>query len=147
MLLIADSLTVVYLRPYLIANGYPKSEVDKIVIWYDPSAIATRNDRATDADSGFDRGAISYTSWRRAHGFSDADAPSATEVAIRMLKEKGALTPELTEAMLATLAPEVMNAVRNAQQATSVAPLPPDVQNILDQATPAAGVEAGQENV
>ena len=62
-----------------------------------------------------------------------------------MLKEKGALTPELTEAMLATLAPEVMNAVRNAQQASSVAPLPPEVQNILDQETPVA--EAGQENV
>jgi hypothetical protein len=55
MLLIADALTVVYLRPYLIAQGYPEAEVKKMVVWYDPSAIATCNDRATDADAGFDR--------------------------------------------------------------------------------------------
>jgi hypothetical protein len=131
MLLIADALTVVYLRPYLIAQGYPESEVDKITVWYDPSAIATRNDRATDADAGFDRGAVSYHSWRRAHGFSDADAPSPNELAIRMMYEKGALTPELTEAMLGAIAPDIMGSVRNAQQEASVAPIPPEVQQAL----------------
>jgi hypothetical protein len=131
MLLIADALTVVYLRPYLIAQGYPESEVDKITVWYDPSAIATRNDRATDADAGFDRGAVSYHTWRRAHGFSDADAPSPNEVAIRMMYEKGALTPELTEAMLGAIAPDIMGSVRNAQQEASVAPIPPEVQQAL----------------
>ena len=131
MLLIADALTVVYLRPYLIAQGYPESEVDKITVWYDPSAIATRNDRATDADAGFDRGAVSYHSWRRAHGFSDADAPSPNELAIRMMYEKGALTPELTEAMLGAIAPDIMGSVRNAQQEASVAPIPPEVQEAL----------------
>ena len=131
MLLIADALTVVYLRPYLIAQGYPESEVDKITVWYDPSAIATRNDRATDADAGFDRGAVSYHSWRRAHGFSDADAPSPNELAIRMMYEKGALTPELTEAMLGAIAPDIMGSVRSAQQESSVAPIPPEVQQAL----------------
>jgi hypothetical protein len=52
MLLIVDALTVVYLRPYLVANGYPAEEVAKVQIWYDPSLVATRNDRAADADSG-----------------------------------------------------------------------------------------------
>jgi hypothetical protein len=131
MLLIADAFTVVYLRPYLIAQGYPESEVNKITVWYDPSAIATRNDRATDADAGFDRGAVSYHTWRRAHGFSDADAPSPNEIAIRMMYEKGALTPELTEAMLGAIAPDIMGSVRNAQQEASVAPIPPEVQEAL----------------
>jgi hypothetical protein len=131
MLLIVDALTIVYLRPYLIAQGYNPVDVDRIVVWYDPSAVATRNDRATDADAGFDRGAVSYETWRRAHGFSSADAPTSNEIAIRMLFEKGALTPELTESMLATVAPEIMEAVRNAQQATSVAPLPPGLEDIL----------------
>jgi hypothetical protein len=81
MLLIADALTVVYLRPYLKAQGFTESEVDRIVVWYDPSAVATRNDKAADADSGFDRGAISYDSWRRAHGFSSMDAPTPNELA------------------------------------------------------------------
>ena len=135
MLLICDAITVVYLRPYLLANGYSQSEVDRIVVWYDPSAVSTRNDRAADADAGYDRMAVSSDTWRRAHGFSDQDAPTPTELALRMLTEKGVITPELTEAMLNAVAPDVMNAVREAQQASSVAPLPPDVESVLQQAT------------
>jgi hypothetical protein len=140
MLLIADALTVVYLRPYLLANGFEESQVNRIVVWYDPSAIATRNDRAADADAGYDRMAVSADSWRRAHGFSDQDAPTPTEVAVRLLQEKGAITPEFTEAMLGAIAPEVINKIRGAQQAASVAPLPPEVEQALQQA--AAGAEA-----
>ena len=141
MLLICDALTVVYLRPYLMANGYTESEANRITVWYDPSAVSTRNDRATDADAGYDRMAVSGDTWRRAHGFSDQDAPTPNEIALRMLTEKGAITPELTEAMLNAVAPEVMNAVRTAQQATSVAPLPPDVEEVLKQATGATSEE------
>ena len=145
MLLIADALTVVYLRPYLIANGYEESQVNKIVVWYDPSAIATRNDRATDADAGFDRMAVSANTWRRAHGFSDADAPTPKELSIRLLQERGVLTPEFTEAMLSAIAPEVINTVREQQQQSSVAPIPPELQSALDAATQgaeAAGIAA-----
>ena len=145
MLLIADALTVVYLRPYLIANGYEEAQVNKIVVWYDPSAIATRNDRASDADSGFDRMAVSANTWRRAHGFSDADAPTPKELAIRLLQERGVFTPEFTEAMLSAVAPEVINTVREQQQQSSVAPIPPELQSALDAATQgaeAAGIDA-----
>jgi len=138
MLLIADALTVVYLRPYLIANGFEESQVNKIVVWYDPSAIATRNDRATDADAGFDRMAISANSWRRAHGFSDADAPTPTELSIRLLQERGVFTPEFTEAMLAAVAPGVINTVREQQQQSSVAPISPELQAALDAASQGA---------
>ena len=145
MLLIADALTVVYLRPYLIANGFEESQVNKIVVWYDPSAIATRNDRATDADAGFDRMAVSANTWRRTHGFSDADAPTPKELAIRLLQERGVFTPEFTEAMLSAVAPEVINTVRSQQQQASVAPIPPELQEALDaasQGAEAAGIES-----
>lgn len=138
MLLIADALTIVYLRPYLIANGYSQAEVEKVVIWYDPSAIATRNDRAADADAGFDKGAISFDTWRRLHGFTDADAPAPDEVVIRMITEKGMITPELTEAVINALAPNIMNKVREVQQSTSVAPVPPELQQMLEGGAPAA---------
>jgi hypothetical protein len=141
MLLIVDALTVVYLRPYLIANGFSETDVNRIVVWYDPSAVSTRNDRAADADAGFDRGAISYHTWRRAHGFSDQDAPTPTEVAVRMLQEKGVITPELTEAMLGAFAPEVMEQIRAASQDASAAPLPPEVEQALQQATGGAPTE------
>jgi hypothetical protein len=138
MLLIADALTVVYLRPYLIANGFEESQVNRIVVWYDPSAIATRNDRAADADAGYDRMAVSADTWRRAHGFSDQDAPTPTELALRLLQERGVITPEFTEAMLGAVAPDVINEIRKAQQATSVAPLPPEVEQALQQAAQGA---------
>lgn len=131
MLLIVDAFTVVYLHPYLIAHGYDAEDVDKVVVWYDPSAIATRNDRAADADAGYDRNAISGEAWRRAHGFSEVDAPNPTEFALRFLNDKGVLTPELTEAILQSIAPDLMGAVRTAQQATSAGPLPPAVEDAL----------------
>ena len=140
MLLICDSLTVVYLRPYLMANGYTESEANRITVWYDPSAVSTRNDRAADADAGYDRMAVSSDTWRRAHGFSDQDAPTPNELALRMMTEKGAMTPELTEAMLNSLAPETMNRVKVAQQENSVAPLPQNVIDALD-GTPPGGEE------
>ena len=138
MLLIADALTVVYLRPYLIANGYSPADVDRIVIWYDPSAVATRNDRAMDADNGFDRMAVSFQTWRRAHGFSEADAPSPTELGLRIMLEKGVITPELSESMLAAVAPEIVAAARAAQQGQSVGPIPDELSQALQGEVPAA---------
>ena len=142
LLLISDALTVVYLRPYLKSVGYEDADVQRIVVWFDPSAISTRNDRAADADSGFEKMAISLDTWRRTHGFSDADAPEPTEIALRLLFQRGAITPELSEALLNTIAPELFTAVRAGQQANSVAPVPAEVQNILagqpaPEATPA----------
>ncbi len=134
MLLIADALTIVYLRPYLVAQGYSPSDVDKIVVWYDPSAVSTRNDRAMDADAGYDRGVVSQEAWRRAHGFSQADAPTPNEVAIRMLFEKGAITPELTEAMLQTVSAEFMEKVRAVASGQSPVQLSPEDQAKLDAA-------------
>ena len=135
MLLIVDALTVVYLRPYLIANGYSETEVNRITVWYDPSAVSTRNDRAADADAGYDRYAVSMDTWRRAHGFSDQDAPTPTELTVRLLRERAVFTPEMTEALLGAIAPDMMNAARSAQQQASPAPIPPEVQEVLQQAT------------
>ena len=143
MLLIADAFTVVYLRPYLLANGYNPADVERLVIWYDPSAVATRNDRAMDADSGFDKMAVSYDTWRRAHGFTDQDAPGPTELGLRLLVEKGVITPELTEALLSAVAPEMMAKAREAQQASSVAPMPQDVSQMLQGVQPGAEAPTG----
>lgn len=142
MLLIVDALTVVYLRPYLIANGYDKADVARLHIWYDPSAVATRNDRAADADAGFDKMAVSFDTWRRTHGFSDQDAPDPTELALRIVLSKGAVTPELTEALLTAVAPDIMNTTRDIQQEQSAAPIPPALDQLLDQANATPGAPA-----
>jgi hypothetical protein len=130
-LLLCDALTVVYLRPALRAAGVAESELDRYVVWYDPSEVTTRPNKSDDADTGYDKGLLSGAAWRRAHGFSDDDMPDSTELALRQLMEKGAVTPELTEALLAVFAPDVMAKVREASQAASPAPLPPDVVSAL----------------
>jgi hypothetical protein len=139
MLLIVDAFTVMYLRPYLIANGYPEEEVKKVCIWYDPSLVATRNDRAADADAGFDKMAVSYDAWRRAHGFSESDAPDPKEFALRLVIQKGMVTPELTEAMLQAVAPEIMDKIRQQSMQESGAAIPPEVDQLLQGEAPADG--------
>lgn len=138
MLLIVDAITVVYLRPYLIANGYSEQDVKNVCIWFDPSQVATRNDRASDADMGFDKMAVSYDTWRRSHGFSEADAPDPKEFALRLVLQKGMVTPELTEAVLQAIAPEVMTDIRQQAMQDSGAPVPPEVDQILNEANPSA---------
>ncbi|NBS77816.1 MAG: hypothetical protein EBT28_10545, partial [Betaproteobacteria bacterium] len=64
--------------------------------------------------------------------------PDPNELAIRLLVEKGSISPELTQAMIGAIAPEVMKSVRDSQQVDSVAPVPPEIQQILDNATPVA---------
>jgi len=149
MLLIVDALTVMYLRPYLVANGYSESEVKNVCIWYDPSLVATRNDRAADADMGFDKMAVSYDSWRRAHGFSEADAPDPKEFALRLIINKGMVTPELTEALLRSVAPDVMEQIRAQSMEESGAAIPPEVDQLLNQAAegePQADAEQGEDS-
>jgi hypothetical protein len=131
MLLIVDALTVVYLRPYLKSIGYSDVDVNRLNIWYDPSQVATRNDRAADADAGFDKMAVSFDTWRRAHGFSDQDAPTPEELAMRLVVNKGAITPELTEGLLTAVAPDIMKLIRATSQAEAVAPIPPEIDQLL----------------
>lgn len=137
MLIIVDALTVMYLRPALVSSGFREEDVRRLCIWYDPSQVATRNDRAADADSGFDRMAVSFDTWRRAHGFSGSDAPDSKEVALRLLIEKGSISPELTQSMINMISPEIMNKIREVQQADSVAPVPPEIEQLLNQASQA----------
>src|SRR6478752_2401208 len=40
-LVLSDSLTAVYLRPVLKANGWEDKDINRVVIWYDPSEIVT----------------------------------------------------------------------------------------------------------
>ena len=133
----ADELTKIYLKPMLRAdaeiNGWDPEQVDKMVVWYDPSEVVTRPDRGADADAGWDRGALSDDAWRRAHGFSADDAPDERELLMRTLLRTAALPPNLVDFMARELAPDYFekapplvtkDAAGMAEDAT--APLGPD---------------------
>jgi hypothetical protein len=131
-LLVCDALTDIYLRPSLIAMGYTVQQAERIRLWYDPSDVVVRPNRNADAISNYDRYALSGRALREATGFNEDDAPTPTEVIMRLLFQKGPMTPELAESLMRAFAPGILEAARQAGQASSENPLPPEVNDILD---------------
>jgi hypothetical protein len=130
-LLICDALTRAYLRPYLTSSAFTAEQAERITLWFDPIDITARPSRADESNEGFDRYALSYSAWRRAHGFDETAAPGPNEVVQRMMINKGAFTPELTETLLKVIAPLMMDDARQANAAASENPLPSEVQQAL----------------
>lgn len=124
-LLISDAITSLWIRPALRELGFPEDQVRRITIWYDPSEVVMKPDKSTDADSGYDRYLLSGSAWRRAHGFTESDAPPGDELAYRMLVDKGQILPETAEMLLTHFAPEAMGAVRPAAPPAPVPSLTP----------------------
>jgi hypothetical protein len=109
--LACEALTVTRLRPALIARGIEPDKVARCTIWYDASEVVAPANRSEDADSGWDRILISDQSWRRDHGYSEADAPDDEEVT-RRLAQKSPLAPESAIQMLSVLMPVVGEMVK-----------------------------------
>jgi hypothetical protein len=105
--LIAEAITTVFLRPALIARGFDEQQVSRVQVWYDPSAVVISPDRSDAADNGYKQMLVSGAAWRRSHGFTDADAPSAEEV-VRRIGLQGAVPPNAIVDMMRELAPELV---------------------------------------
>jgi hypothetical protein len=130
ILMIIDALTVVLMRPVLRSLGYEESDISKVVIWYDPSAITTKPDKATAATTGYEMETLSAEAWRRANGFSETDAPSDLEIAQRLALSKGLISEPIMEALLYTIMPELLGKVREQQQSLSS----PETEAAVEQA-------------
>jgi hypothetical protein len=135
-LLICDAITDVYLRPALEAMGYTAQQAARVRMWYDPSEVVSRPNRNQDAVAAFDRYALSARSLREANGFNESDAPSSSELILRMLLQKGPMTPDLAEALMRSIAPLMMGSAKDAAQAASDTPLPPEVMEMLGGSAP-----------
>lgn len=131
-IMLCDIFRTIYLEPALLLAGIDREEVEKIVIWYDPSGITTAPDKSSAANIGFDKGVLSGEAWRRSNGFDPADAPTPMEVIIRQVLNRAAINPQFADAVLKVYVPEFAEATRVDAQANSVAPVPPDVQELLD---------------
>lgn len=132
VLMITDSLTVVLLRPVLRSMGFTEEEVARVVVWYDPSAITTKPDKATAATQGYEMQTISAQAWRRANGFSESDAPTELEIAQRLAVEKGLISEPVMEALLYTLIPNLLDKVKQQQQSLSDPAAQSAVEDALD---------------
>lgn len=131
LLMIVDSLTIGFLRPALVTMGWKPEDVERVVVWYDPSAITAKPSKSEAATTGFGLGIVSGEAWRRYNGFAESDKPSELESAQRLAESRGALSEQLTDALVKTMIPEdILNAVRADQFAQS----DPASANALQQA-------------
>lgn len=87
-----DALTKVFLRA-ILGSIFKTDDLQKIVIWYDPSEIVTRPNSAQSATEGVDRFVLSPAAWRTANGYTETDAPNSEDLAV-MLLNKVTMVPE-----------------------------------------------------
>lgn len=130
ILMIVDAFTSLLMRTVLSTYrddvtgelSFTEDEISRVVIWYDPSPVSTKPDKATAATTGLENGAVSYEAWRRSNGFSESDAPSGLERIQRFALKQGLLSEPVTEAALHTIYPELFDRVRaQATEATDSA--------------------------
>lgn len=144
ILMICDSLTTGFLHPALRANGIPEEHIQNIVVWYDPSALTTKTNKAEASDFGIENNIISPAAWRREHGFPESDKETENQVMMKMIMNSGALPPETQalivqqlfpimmgktrEEALGVSAPESSEALTDILQSDSSAEQPVDIQ-------------------
>lgn len=112
ILMVCDSLTTAFLHPALRANGVPEEIVQKLVVWYDPSALTTKTNKAEASDYGIEHNIISESAWRREHGFPESDAPEEKQLLMKMIMATGALPPETQNLVIQQLFPDTMGKTR-----------------------------------
>jgi hypothetical protein len=135
--LICDQLTEAYLRQAVLAYGFTEEQAKRLVVWYDASEILQDADKSESASKGVDNFSLSFKAWRRENGYTEADAPSANELVLRILLARAGLEDPTAQSIIRTIAPTLMEEAGKADQASSVGPLTPEVQGIL-QGAPAA---------
>lgn len=143
LLLISDCLTIGFLRPALRAQGWPESQVQRAVVWYDPSAITAKPSKAEAAVTLYGMKILGAEAVLRANGFSPEDMPSELERVQRMAEERAILTDAMSETLINSIIPEEL---KNQAREQALAMSDPASANALQTALggePEAG--AGSE--
>jgi hypothetical protein len=140
-LVLVDALTEVFLRPMLRAKGYSEEDLNRIVVWYDPSEIVTRPNQAEDASDGYDRFLLGPGAWRREHGFGDDDAPSEVELGMMLLTSTtgASLPPDVQMSLLQALLPKTLGKQRAENLANQPTAFPESAANVLTPGTDTTG--------
>lgn len=125
MALICGSLTTGWLHPALVYNGAEDTSVETIV-WFDASAVRTRENTEANAFQAYSLGLISDESMRRILGLDEGDAVDEPEQAAHLMKLMALKNPGLAPLLLAALGyvmtPEVETAAKAINAITGSAP-------------------------
>lgn len=87
--LMADSLTVTFVRAALIKRGFSHADASRLRVWFALGSLTENPNRRQDAIDAHDRGAIGNKSLRDALGFGEEDAPSQSELLAMIAMKNG----------------------------------------------------------
>ena len=90
--LISSALTSQYLQPTLESLG--ESDVEEWVVWWDLTGLSSDLDRSEDAGRLHEAGLLGDRANRRESGFDEVDAPTAFDLAWRMVRDRPELLAE-----------------------------------------------------
>jgi hypothetical protein len=120
ILFIVDCLTIGFLRQALRKQGWDEKLVNRVVVWYDSTAITAKPSKAEAAQALYGMKLISGAAVLRANGFAPEDAPSSLEKVQRMAEERAMISDAMSETLLNTIIPDdVKNDAREAALAMS----------------------------
>lgn len=83
---LVGAITTSYLRPALESAGV--RDVDRFLVWYDPARLVADPDASDRALKAHEADLISDATARRDLGYSEEDAPSDEEIALRTLRRQ-----------------------------------------------------------
>lgn len=133
IVMLCDTLNAMYFKPAILAK-FPElkdKDLSKLCIWYDPSEVVTSVDPSQAAKEGYDNYTLSSDVWRKSHGFSDTDAPSEEEIALRLLLNKATLQPDQISALFAAAFPNLLKSHRAEVVENGANPMPESARNLL----------------
>lgn len=133
--IVADSLTEGFLRPALLARGFPEAEVRRVQVWYDAGNITENPNRGEDAKAAYDRGAIGMEPLRQALGFNEADAPSDEEI-LQMVAFKIGIDTNTSGLLL--------QALFGTKETASIQPVPATSERVQPEQLPRGEEPTGQ---
>lgn len=115
--LLVDAFTFGFYSPQLAANAdVPDEWATRIILWYDPSALITQPDPVSTAPVAHGAKVISDATLRTALGYNEEDAPTEEELLRRTGLDRGAITGDVTLALL-----KLLGVVINLDESSTVA--------------------------
>lgn len=95
-------LTAAFLVHQMAANPAIGPEwASQMFVWYDPTTLMASPDLAANADAALAAMAIGTEAYRRAKGWSEADAPDPVDLLAWVALRRGQLSPQMTADALA----------------------------------------------
>jgi hypothetical protein len=130
---ILAAMTQTYHRATLMEQGMSPEEAQRHLIWFDPTKLVVRPNRAADAKDAHKANVISDAALLRVLGFNDDDAPDEEEIMRRIGTQRGPINDEIMLWILRNILEQNVEIIETT--ATPPPEDPPDDEDDEDEET------------